>query len=278
MARSSAALELDGSAALRKLVALLQAGLQPVRARELVESELGALPQVELRLIDYVWSVATKAGGSMSAVILRLADVMQARREAEREAQLAYASPRATARLVLVLPFIAIVMGELLGMHPLLAIFKSSAGAISVALGLLLLVVGKIWSDRMLKKATPVIQDDAILLDAFVIALSAGMSISSAKKLAFDEFELASQLSQSEMKIEIDEASQLSVATGASLVEVVRALADEKRKLQNFDRANSLAKLSVKLMIPLGIAVLPAFVLLSVVPIAISLLVSSNIQ
>ncbi len=50
------------------------------------------------------------------------------------------------------------------------------------------------------------------------------------------------------------------------------AEADGFREQQRYEIATRISKLGVQLMIPLGVAVLPAFILLSIVPIAISLL------
>jgi len=60
------------------------------------------------------------------------------------------------------------------------------------------------------------------------------------------------------------------------LTQIILSIADRVREDLRFQISNRIARLSVKLMIPLGVAVLPAFILLSIVPIAISLLSNSQ--
>jgi tight adherence protein B len=74
----------------------------------------------------------------------------------------------------------------------------------------------------------------------------------------------------------LDEAAELSRTTGAALSQIILSTADRVREDLRFQISNRIARLSVKLMIPLGVAVLPAFILLSIVPIAISLLSNSQ--
>jgi tight adherence protein B len=74
----------------------------------------------------------------------------------------------------------------------------------------------------------------------------------------------------------LDEAAELSRTTGAALTQIILSSADRIREDLRFQISNRIARLSVKLMIPLGVAVLPAFILLSIVPIAISLLSNSQ--
>jgi tight adherence protein B len=62
---------------------------------------------------------------------------------------------------------------------------------------------------------------------------------------------------------------------GASLGALLESEAQIKRETQRNLEATAVAKLSVKLMLPLGLLTLPAFILCAVAPIAIGLL-SSN--
>jgi tight adherence protein B len=106
-----------------------------------------------------------------------------------------------------------------------------------------------------------------------VIGLQAGLPLSQARIEAQREFENVFKSSpQNENFVELEKAAELSRTTGAALTEILSAAADAFRDEQRHEIATRISKLGVQLMIPLGVAVLPAFVLLSIVPIAISLL------
>ena len=106
-----------------------------------------------------------------------------------------------------------------------------------------------------------------------MIGLQAGLPLSQARIEAQREFEKVFTSSpQNENFVELEKAAELSRTTGAALTEILSAAADAFRDEQRHEIATRISRLGVQLMIPLGVAVLPAFVLLSIVPIAISLL------
>jgi tight adherence protein B len=176
------------------------------------------------------------------------------------------------------LPVIALALAQLVGMNPFSAIFGSFLGAISVALGLGLMVAGRAWTRRLLGKALPSPSDPAAIdrgayLDCVLIGIQAGLPLSDARQISADEFEISFGVKPLDENQEaLNTAAELSRTTGAALTEILSANAEAFRDHQRYELAARISKLGVQLMIPLGVAVLPAFVLLSIVPIAISLL------
>ena len=71
---------------------------------------------------------------------------------------------------------------------------------------------------------------------------------------------------------EIEKLVQLSETTGAPIEKLLRARATEIRFNLQQELLQRFERLSVRLLIPLAIFVLPAFVFISVIPISISLL------
>jgi tight adherence protein B len=163
-------------------------------------------------------------------------------------------------------------------MNPLGSIFGSMLGALSVSLGAGLMVAGHYWTKRLLVKALPDPAkpesiDRGVYLDCVLIGLQAGLPLSQARQTALAEFESAFESAPLEANfVALDSAAELSRTTGAAQTEILAANADAFRNEQRFEIATRISRLGVQLMIPLGIAVLPAFILLSIVPIAISLL------
>jgi tight adherence protein B len=70
----------------------------------------------------------------------------------------------------------------------------------------------------------------------------------------------------------VQKAQTLSIQTGAATAEILREQANDNRSSFNFRQLEKAEAVSIKLLLPLGVLVLPAFALIAVVPMAISLL------
>lgn len=259
--------------AVRRISALLGAGLPPHQALDIVGDEISQLAAEDKKQFDLVWGLSAKLGGPILLALNRIADVFDRQQRNQREVQLAFSGPQATAKLVMWLPVLALLLGQAVGMNPIGAIFHSILGALSVSLGLGLMVAGRQWTRRLLARALPASRDPGAFLDCVLIGLQAGLPLSAAQKQAAQDYELAFDLPPDEQNFErLENAAELSRSTGAAVGEILIAEADGFREQQRYEVATRISKLSVQLMIPLGVAVLPAFILLSIVPIAISLL------
>lgn len=258
---------------MRQMMALISSGLPAHQAQQTLQSQIDALAPAEAKQFQLIWQLALRVGGPIVLALSRLAQVFDRAESNAREAALAYAAPQATARLVMWLPAMALVLGQLVGLNPIGSIMRSLLAALSVSLGLGLLVAGSWWSKKLLAKANFQQADPGAFLDCIVIGLHAGLPIDLAAKTAANslvEFELGKPTEESEQALagSID----LSRSTGAAITELLISSADRLRENLRFESATLIAKLGVRLMIPLGVTVLPAFVLLSIVPIAIGLL------
>lgn len=259
--------------AVRRISALLGAGLPPHQALDIVGDEISQLAAEDKKQFDLVWGLSAKLGGPILLALNRIADVFDRQQRNQREVQLAFAGPQSTAKLVMWLPVLALLLGQAVGMNPIGAIFHSLLGALSVSLGLGLMVAGRQWTRRLLARALPTSRDPGAFLDCVLIGLQAGLPLSAAQKQAAQDYELAFDAPPDEQNFErLENAAELSRSTGAAVGEILIAEADGFREQQRYEVATRISKLSVQLMIPLGVAVLPAFILLSIVPIAISLL------
>lgn len=259
--------------AVRRISALLGAGLPPHQALEIVGDEISQLAPEDKQQFDLVWGLSAKLGGPIFLALNRIADVFDRQQRNQREVQLAFSGPQATAKLVMWLPVLALLLGQAVGMNPIGAIFHSLLGALSVSLGLGLMVAGRQWTRRLLARALPASRDPGAFLDCVLIGLQAGLPLSAAQKQAAQEYELTFDEPPEKQNFErLENAAELSRSTGAAVGEILIAEADGFREQQRYEVATRISKLGVQLMIPLGVAVLPAFILLSIVPIAISLL------
>ncbi len=253
----------------RKLAALIAAGVGANQAWALVQTDIENLNDQQRAHINLLWSTATETGGPLGGAVARFAAVLSRLEQNHNQLRLTFASPKATSRLIFGLPFIGLGLAQLLGLNPVAAMVSSLPGFLALCLGLILMLVASIISARMLRRASPNFSDPGLVFDCVVIGLQAGLPLQSAVSNA-----LARQTEQpaEDVLFRLKESAALSEDTGAQLTQILTAAADSLRDAVFNEQSNKIAKLAVHLMVPLGLAVLPAFVLLTVVPIAIGLL------
>jgi tight adherence protein B len=269
--------ETRSSETIRRVAALISAGLPAQQAHQICEEEIASMPSTESKQFEIVWSLAQQLGGPVVLALNRIIEVFEKNDKNAKEVELAFAGPQSTSKLVMGLPVIALVLAQLTGMNPFGAIVGSLLGLLSVCLGGGLLVTGHYWTRRLLAKALPPGLDPGAYLDCVLIGLQAGLPLDIARQVAEQNYKRVFYADVSAQDISaLDEAAELSRTTGAALTQIILASADRAREDLRFQISNRIARLSVKLMIPLGVAVLPAFILLSIVPIAISLLSNSQ--
>ena len=261
---------MSANLAVLELAALLRSGATTQGAiKQFQKSSLSAF---QSKQFQFIWDVAVESGGNLALSLDRLAEVFESQHKQNSELKLAFASPRASANLILLLPIFAIIFAELLGLPTISTAFQTSLGSVAIGLGLILLIVARVVSLRMLEKAKPREADPGAFLDAVVIGLSAGLSPKSSAALAgrkalenFGEPPAPEQLSQ------LNDAVAVSEQSGIALTGILSARADALRHRLWNRRRQVLAGLSIKLLIPLGLAALPAFVFLAVVPLGMGL-------
>lgn len=262
---------MNDSKILGQLIALLRAGLGFHQAERVAKVQ--ELSPQAASSYGYLRDLILASGGPPAAAMERVRRVIHTNQEQLRRVELANASPRATVRLVLWLPIAALIFGQLSGLDSLMVLFRTPIALSSVLIGGLLLALGSVWSGKLLRKARVVKFDEAVFLDGVAIALSAGLPTEHAIGLAEKHFEFT--ISES-LQAELGELVEVSKSTGAALQKLLIEKADSIREEANHKKSIDLEKLSVRLMIPLGVSVLPAFALIAVVPLAMSFLVNQN--
>ena len=252
-----------------EITALLRSGTSASVAKR--QLQLQELSEFQAKQFHFIWEVAVESGGHLGLALDRLAEVFRAQQRQFSELGIAFASPKATANLILLLPLIAVIFAELLGLSALGASLGTALGVISIGLGLLL-IAARISSLRMLEKAKPREADPGAFLDAVAIGLSAGLSpkASAALARAKSKKQFLEDVPADQLTIFWD-AVKVSEQSGIALNGLLLAKADTLRHRLWSNHRSSLAKLSISLLIPLGLAALPAFVFLAVVPVGIGL-------
>ncbi|WP_262847754.1 type II secretion system F family protein [Mumia quercus] len=106
-----------------------------------------------LRDLAAAWSVSTRSGASQVVVLDRVAESLRARDDLLREVDAALGSPRATARLLAVLPLLGLGLGVALGGDPLGFLLGGGLGSWCLAVGAGLAVAGVLWVERLTESA-----------------------------------------------------------------------------------------------------------------------------
>jgi tight adherence protein B len=261
------------ASAVRQVVALVGAGLPANQAKNMTQEKIHQFSPQQAQQFDFIWGLAFQIGGPVTLTLERLADVFDRQQKNLSEIQLAFAGPQATAKLVSWLPLAALALAQLVGMNPLAAVTGSTAGLVSVLLGLGLLAVGQRWSKRLLEQANSKALDPGAFIDAVLVGLQGGLPLRKSETAAKEHFKIVFQQEVPEKDLAlIKSVAELARDSGAALTKILAAEADRLREEERYQISEQIARLGIRLMIPLGVAVLPAFILIAIVPIALSLL------
>jgi len=95
------------------------------------------------------WRVGAESGTGLAAAVARLAASARVAEDVRVDLEGQLAGPRATARLLALLPAVGIGFGMMLGSDPLTWLLTSLPGRICLASGLALTAVGAWWTGRI---------------------------------------------------------------------------------------------------------------------------------
>ena len=201
--------------------------------------------------------LAIQSGAALTPTALSLARHQESARAFQREVDQAQAVPRATRRLMLWLPLLGICLGEVMGFGPLGSL-ATTAGLASFLLAIALTYLGGTISQRMLNRA---MDQQGLPAEQWIrlgILLSTGMGLHQAL------IEVGYNQSGNELV-------ELALSTGASITTLIAA--QQQRELADYaaKRVTAAKELAVKLLIPLGLTTLPAFLILTVFPMLIGI-------
>jgi tight adherence protein B len=233
---------------------------------------LPALDRGAWRALAAAWSVATSTGAPLAPSLLGYASSLRALAHVQRQASVALAGPAATARLVMVLPIVGILFGLGLGFDTIHTLFVTPVGWCCLAVGAGLLVIARRWNSRLVASATPRDPAPGLECDLLAIALSGGASIAGARSRVA---EAAQTFGLQRHDGGIEELLALSAAAGVPAGDLLRSEAEEARREAAAAAEEKAAALAVRLMLPLGLCVLPSFMVLGVVPLLVTVISST---
>ncbi len=220
------------------------------------------------RQLGTVWAVAEEAGSPLGRTLLSFADSLQDVAEKGREIETALAGPKATARVVLLLPLIGILFGIGLGFDLLGVLFGTDPGRICLFCGSALAAVAVYWNRALIRRAGVSAADPGLVFELYSIALAGGVSIDRAREV------ITAGASRFDLVIDHSatlEILNLSARAGVPIAALLKAEAALSRRRLRAQSARATAALGVKLLLPLGVCILPSFLLLGVAPLMLSI-------
>ena len=232
-----------------RFAALLSAGVPINTARELT----GIEKDPNFSLVEFALGV----GAPLQPTLAALAAHQENLNAFAREVESAQAVPRATRRLMLWLPLLGALMGQLLGLDTFSSL-GTNPGLISFILGLGLLYLGHSITAKMLEKSQAANEVPGVSWFRLGLLLAAGEPLSRA-------------VSQSELAKSASELIDLATQTGARLSTLIEA--QQRQEIAQFasQKIYQAKALAVSLLVPLGLTALPAFLLFTLVPMLIGI-------
>lgn len=229
------------------------------------------------RAVAAAWQVSEMTGAPLAPCLSSISASLLDVGSTDRAVQVALAGPMASSRLVLALPLVGLIGGALLGFDTIPFLVTNPLGAVCGVAALLLVVIAHRWSARMVSRVAPRGRAPGLLLDLTIIALASGRSALSAVaavSTAISDCELQSATEEAEHR-DREAVLVLSRRAGIPASLLLASEAQSYRRVARTAAARNAEKLGTQLLLPLGLCILPAFILLGVVPIVAGILSSS---
>ena len=217
-----------------------------------------------------VISVAELSGAPLSESLWSYSETLREQSRAEREIRALIQAPKLTVGLLLSLPPLGMLVSGALGVNALATLTESVLGWFALSLAAVLVGLALWWMRSLVRQATPANDSGGLERELFAIAVSSGLLPESALQRVhqvMDEHGLVASEQSSVFHL-----AQLSRRAGVPVARLARAEAKWFLDRRRTDAEEAAASLSVRILIPVGLFILPAFALLAVVPVVVSLL------
>lgn len=98
------------------------------------------------------WAISVQQGSGLAVSVTRLAEQARIAEDVRVQLEAQLAGPRATARILMLLPLFGIAMGMMMGVNPLGWLLGTLLGAACLAVGLGLAGLGYWWTSRIVRR------------------------------------------------------------------------------------------------------------------------------
>ena len=221
------------------------------------------------KALGAIVGAADEAGTPMSEALWELSTSLREEAAMRRRLLTLAEGPRLTTWVLSGLPLLGLLMAEVLGVGAFSFLMGTTFGIVLLLIASLAVVGAMLWMRSMVVRAFPRGDSGAVARELLVVASGGGCSPEEAVK------RVVRLLDDQGLEPSVDDLrglAQLSRRAGIPISQLARAEAKWARVEREMLVADHAARLSVTILIPLGTLVLPAFVVVSVVPVAMSLL------
>ncbi|MBF4578982.1 type II secretion system F family protein [Frigoribacterium sp. VKM Ac-2530] len=229
---------------------------------------------VEWAQVACAWYVAERSGAPLSECLGSFVAALRQADAARREVEVALSGPRSTGRIVLALPPVGLLFSLGLGFDTASVLFGSPVGWGCLGTGGALVLAARAWNGRLVRSAVPSASVPGLRLELLAVAVSGGGSWQGGLDLV-DEACRECPGAGAEDDGGGEAVLELSRRAGAPAGALLRAAAAERRLDATTAARSAASRLGSTLMLPLGICVLPAFLVVGVVPLVVALLSST---
>jgi len=271
----------DDARALDRVATLVAGGVPPPRAWELA----GGVPCSSAPAwndVRAVLRIAEHTGAPVATTLRALARALRRSAASDRAVRVALAGPRASARVVLALPVFGLLLGSTWGAGAVQTLVGTPIGWTCCVAAAGLVLLGRTWTARLVRRATPDGHVPGILLDAWAVAVSGGGSWAAGGRAVQTAFAPTATAvpsgSRRREEEQLREVLGLAQRAGVPAAALLRAAAEDVRDDAAAAGLEAAERLAVRLVLPLGVCVLPAFVLVGVVPVIVGVLSSTAVS
>lgn len=226
------------------------------------------------RVLGVAWQLAETSGAPLAASLDRISEALHSVDELGRKRDVLLATPRMTVKLVALLPLAALGIGFLLGFNPL-PVFVTPFGAALLAVGVAMQTSGMWWVRRLIRQVVDEDRVSGLECELVWIALAGGATPARARTAVVDAVaELRAEWIEYEAFCRgraLDRAMSVAVEAGVPAASLLLEAAREERSRTQFRLERQAERLSVRILLPLASCILPAFVVLGVVPVVVRL-------
>lgn len=227
------------------------------------------------RVIAAAWEISARVGAPLAPTAERLSEAFASLDSLGKKRNVILTGPKATIFLISVLPLVAVAISESLGVA-LVAELSSFPGILLLAAGAMFLALGVYWAFVMVREVTEKDLVGGLELDLLWVALAGGRSPHKALLLVADTVDrFAAEWVPLDSLAEGSNAHdvlKIAAKNGMPVRKVLLAEADRAREEVQSELEKEAEKLGIRVLIPLGIFILPSFLLIGVVPMVIAML------
>ncbi|MCW2289736.1 tight adherence protein B [Leucobacter luti] len=227
------------------------------------------------RVLAVAWRLAEESGAPLAPALDRIGGALRELERLGERREVLLSGPRATVRLVAALPLLSFGIGALLGFNPL-GVLLSPAGVALFCGGGTLLGAGVAWARMMRRRVERADRVDGIECELVWVALGGGAAPETASRRVVDAID---EFGASWVRFDrfvsdglLATTIRTAAATGVSLRPLLLEEAAGARARAHAELEQAAERLGIRVLLPLGLCVLPAFVALGVAPVVISML------